>query len=120
MNQLNSIFTDDLTSAKVEKIGQKQYKVGKAFMLFGLFGIIALFALSMIVMVLYSPYTLFSYVLAMRTMSGSELLDLIVNLIVFASYVSIFLAMIGIPLYFHGIKLFALGRIAVNTEKDKQ
>lgn len=120
MNKFKQILSEDMTSAKLEKMGQKQYKLGKAFMLFGLCGIIALVLISFIVVVLYSPYTLFSYVLLLRTTSGLAILDLIVNIIVFLSYVSILLAIIGFPLYFHGINTFALGRIAVNTEKDKQ
>ena len=115
---LKFIFTNELISSDVEHYGQGCYKTGKRFMFFGACGLIILILISLIVITTYSSYTLFNYVLLLNTLSGSDLLDFFVNALVLLSYIGIFLGIIGIPIYFYGINLFALGRIAHNTEKE--
>ena len=115
---IKSFLTKELTSDDIENKGQKNYKLGKFFMFCGVCGLALLVVISLIVVAAYSTYTLFNYVLLLNTLSGIGLVDFLVNVLVFVSYASILLGFIGIPLYFYGINLFALGRIAHNTEKE--
>ena len=118
MNTIVSFLSKYLTSADVENKGQRNYRLGKLFMLCGGCGLALLIFISLIVVLAYSTYTLFNYVLVLNTLSGVGIVDFLVNVLVFASYAGILLGFIGIPLYFYGINLFALGRIAHNTEKS--
>ena len=114
---LTSILTRELSPALIEEKGQKSYKLGKLFIFIGICALALLLLISLIVALFYSPYELFCYVLVFNTMSGVKILDWLVNTLVFVSYAGISLGCVGVPFYFYGINLYALGKIASNTEK---
>jgi hypothetical protein len=107
-----------ITSEKLEDKGQNLYKLGKLFMFAGICGFGVLLLISLIVLVTYSSDALFEYVLLLDTDSGALFIDFLVNTLVFFSYLGIILGFAGIPMYFSGLNIFALGRIAHNTEKN--
>ena len=114
LNQL----TAPITSEKLETKGQNLYKLGKVFTFAGVCGLGLLLLISIIVICAYDPSVLFGYVLLLNTLSGVGTVDFLVNILVFVSYLGILLGIVGIPLYISGLNLFALGRIAHNTEKE--
>ena len=107
-------FKKDLTAAEVERKGQKGYKLGKIFMLVGLCGFVLLLLIVGI-----------GEVMDPGANDGIEALffdvpndlSFVLPLIALA-YIGVLLGIIGIGLYNIGINRFALGRIAVNTEKE--
>lgn len=112
-------LTDPITSEKLERKGQKLYKLGKVFMFAGVCGLGLLLLISLFVIVVAGPYAcfnaLFNYVLVLNAGEGAYVL---VNILVFVSYLGLLLGIVGIPMYTSGLKFFALGRIANNTEKE--
>ena len=114
-------LTDPITSEKLERKGQKLYKLGKVFMFAGVCGLGLLLLISLVVIVVVGPYacfsSLFNYVLVLNADAGQGGAYVLVNVLVFVSYLGLLLGIVGIPMYTSGLKFFALGRIAHNTEK---
>ena len=110
-------LTDPITSEKLETKGQKLYKLGKVFMFAGVCGL-GLLLLTSLFVILFCPIpnALFNYVLALNASAPSGLL--LARILVFVSYLGLLLGIVGIPMYTSGLKFFALGRIANNTEKE--
>ncbi|MBQ7906636.1 MAG: hypothetical protein IJ309_01535 [Clostridia bacterium] len=97
-----------ITSEKVEGLGQKLYKISKWVMLIAALCFVTFFVVALI----------------LAACEGCEIGELLIfdsdtYIIPFTaiSYLSLVVCLIGVGLYFSGINLYAVGRIAVNTEK---
>ena len=108
-----SNFFSPMTSEKLEKKGQAFYLGGKVLMLIGIIGLGMLLLSMIITMMLFGPEGI-ALLFLFEFGSGFEFMYLIMPL----SYIGILLGIAGIGLYFFGINLYALGRIAHNTEKE--
>ena len=89
------------------------YKLGKLFSFGGLCGL-GLFILSILITLMVGGG---SYVESLLSFDISEEFAFM-YLIMPLSYLGIVLGAIGVPMYFNGLSIFALGRIAHNTEKE--
>ena len=108
-----TLLTRPITSEKLEDKGQSFYKLGKIFCFCGLCGF-ALLLLSVLITLIVG--------------GGDWVVDLLIfdidddfafmYAIIPVAYLGVCLGLIGIPLYFSGLNIFALGRIAHNTEKE--
>ncbi len=104
---------DDMTSEKLEKKGQQYYKIG---ILGSIIGIIGLFLLYISILI----------TLSVAGESGIASLFLLsipkkyayLNTIMIFSYIFISCGIISNRFFFNGLLMFALGRIAHNTEKE--
>ena len=111
-----SFFTkllSPMTSEKLENKGQFFYKAGKLGMFCGLAGLGLLILSILGTLIIEGP----SWVVYLLTFDISGEFAFMYPIMV-VSYLSIIYGAIGIGLYFYGINLFALGRIAHNTEKE--
>ena len=111
-----SFFTkllSPMTSEKLENKGQFFYKAGKLGMFCGLAGLGLLILSILGTLIIGRP----SWVVDLLTF-GIRGEFAFMYLIMVISYLAIVYGAIGIGLYFYGINLFALGRIAHNTEKE--
>ena len=106
-------LTKPITSERLEEIGQSFYKLGKGFFFYGLIGL-AMFLLSIIGALVINGGEGVSYLLEFD-LSGYEFMYIILPL----SYMGIVFGVAGVPMYFSGLIIFALGRIAHNTETEK-
>ena len=116
MIDLKEILNRDITSFDIQRKGIRSHKLGKWFMAIGLFGISLLLLISIVVVILYDSYALI-YVLGFEVDSGAAFVDFVVCILLIVSYIAISFGIVGVPLYFYGINTFALGRIAVNSER---
>lgn len=107
MEKLTNFLTSPMTSKKVEQKGQGFINLGR---LFGLIGVIsfALWFISTVIALIAGNY--FIDVLILEFDSDFA------KVIFVICYLGTTIGFFGIPLYFTGLKLFTLGRIAVNTE----
>ena len=108
-----NFLTRPITSERLENKGQSLYKLGKIFSFFGIIGF-AVLLLSVLVGLIIEGGDGALYVLSLDYDSEYVFLYLLVPL----SYIGILLGIVGIPMYFNGLTVFALGRIAHNTEKQ--
>ena len=113
----NATFTqkmlEPITSEKVEQKGQTIYKVGKIGILCGLLG------LGLIILFVLGTVLIFGSEYVGRTLAlnfDPSVAFLIP--IMLCAYLGIVFGVASIFLYFYGMQLFALGRIAHNTEKN--
>ena len=102
-----------ITSEKLEKKGQHFYKAGKVCLFAGAIGL-GLFILSIIGTMLVGSPAWINNLLAFEIDPGFEFMNPNMAL----SYLGILAGIVGSVLYFNGMKYFALGRIASNTEKE--
>ena len=102
-----------LTSEKVEKKAQTFYKVGKLGMLCGLIAMVLLILSVLITLMIGRP----SWVEDLLILDIDDDFFFMYPIMIL-SYLGILFGAVGVGLYFYGINLFALGRIAHNTEKD--
>jgi hypothetical protein len=107
-----SFLTRPITSDRLEAKGQSLYKTGKIFTFIGICGF-SLFALILIIAALLYGSSGILYVLSFDLYDFEFVIPLLI-----ISYISILLGIIGVPMYFSGLNIFALGRIAHNTEKE--
>ena len=108
-----NFLTRPITSERLEEKGQSLYKLGKVFSFCGLIGF-CMFVLSILGALAVKGGSAILFLLEFNLGSGYEFMYLILPV----SYIGILLGIIGIPMYFHGLNIFALGRIARNTEKE--
>ena len=106
-------LSDSITSSMLEEKGQALYKKGKLFMLIGKCGFALFLALVLGALLIYGEYGLIN-LLNFDLPTGYEIFLILLVL----SYIAILLGLSGIVMYFNGLNLFGLGRIAVNTEKE--
>jgi hypothetical protein len=111
MANLTEILNSDLTSERVEKKGQWFYKRSKPLILIGICGMILLLIFCIIGYMDIGVRTLLE-VLTLQYGEAMSALTLV-------CYIAILCGCVGIGWYFYGIQTFALGRIAVNTEKEQ-
>ena len=102
-----------MTSEKLESKGQFFYKAGKLGMFCGLAGLGLLILSILGTLTVGRP----SWVVDLLTFSIHGDFAFMYPIMV-VSYLAIIYGAIGIGMYFYGINLFALGRIAHNTEKE--
>lgn len=103
----------NMTSTDVERIGQNLTKSGKYLMVIGLYSS-GLFLLILLIAALINGPTGISYALAFN-FDGYEIGIPFMGL----SYMGMTCGILGIPMYFGGLNIFVLGRIAHNTEKEQ-
>ena len=103
-------MNSEITSEKVEQKGQKLYKMGKSFMVIGLYAV-ALFVLIGLISIETGASFIDPFIFYVA--DGYKFAYLFVVI----TYVGLLLGIAGPFLYTRGITLYALGRIAVNTEK---
>ena len=89
------------------------FKFGKIFMFCGLCGLGA-FVISLLVSLLIGGG---EYLVGMLAFDFDETFAFMYAILPL-SYLGMLAGCIGVPLYFNGIKIFALGQIANNTEKE--
>ena len=102
-----------ITPKKLERKGQSCYKAGKICLFIGLVGLI-LFVLSVTVTGIIGTPEWVSNQLALQI--GEQFAFMYPIMIL--SYLGMLTGSVGCFLYFIGLILFALGRIAKNTEKE--
>ena len=109
-------LTRPITSERLEEKGQSLYKLGKIFSFVGLcgFGLIILIG---IIATIIAPSEGFVNVITLNMSRLGRSYAFCIPIIII-SYIGILLGMIGIPMYFNGLSIFVLGRIAHNTEKE--
>ena len=104
-------LTRPITSEKLEEKGQSIYKTSKIFMFIGLCGLAFMLLICIICLAM-----------------GGDFVDPItfsiydddfawVYFFVVIAYLAILLGIASVPMYFSGLNIYALGRIAHNTEK---
>ena len=101
-----------MTAKKVEEKGQSLIAAGKICMLIGLCAL-GLFLLIVLISFSINGTDGFSHVLEFDFEDYEFGIPFLI-----LSYLGTLAGICGIPMYFSGLKLFALGRIAVNTEKN--
>jgi hypothetical protein len=111
--ELMDFLNTPITSDRLEAKGQALYLRGKRFMFIGACGF-ALLVLISIVAVLLEGVDGVAYLFTFDVDEDY----MFAILLMLASYIGIILGFIGIPMYFSGLNIFALGRIAHNTEKE--
>ena len=113
----NATFTqkilEPITSKKVEQKGQKIYKVGKIGMLCGLIGLVLMILFVLGTVVIFGG----EYIGNTLALKFDPSVAFLMPLMLFA-YLGVVFGVVSIFLYFYGMQLFALGRIAHNTEKN--
>ena len=106
---MSLLSTDPITSAKLEEKGQNIYKISKMGMFAGILAII----LAVII-------GLLSIALGARFISPFifEVADeyAFAYFFVVVDYIALLWGLVSIPMYFTGLNIFGLGRIAHNTE----
>ena len=113
-----NFLTRPITSERLEQKGQSLYKVGKILTFCGICALVLLVVLALIVISGYGAEGLaFTFALVGFGGSGIEVFGSFVALL---SYVGILLGIVGSVMYFQGLHIFALGRIAHNTEKENK
>ena len=112
-NLIMEFLTRPITSERLEEKGQSLYKLGKIFSFVGVIGF-AVLLLSVLITLIFFGGSGVAYLLSFEVGSEFAIMYLILPL----SYIGILLGIIGIPMYFNGLSIFALGRIAHNTEKE--
>ena len=100
-----------MSAKKLEEKGQSIYKQSKILMFIGLCGFALLLLSVLITLIIYPDYVL--DLLILNIGSAYAIMYLIIPL----SYLGILFGLAGIPMYFSGINIYALGRIAHNTRK---
>ena len=107
---MQNFLNSELTPEKVEAKGQKLHRLSKIGMLIGLCGI-ALF----VIIGLISIATGASFIAPMifHVYHGYEFSYFFVVI----DYLALILGIVGCSVYFRSLELYALGKIAVNTEK---
>ena len=115
-NLVMEFLTRPITSERLEEKGQSLYKLGKIFSFVGLcgFGLIILIG---IIATIIAPSEGFVNVITLNMSRLGRSYAFCIPIIII-SYIGILLGMIGIPMYFNGLSIFVLGRIAHNTEKE--
>ena len=108
-----TILLSPMTSEKLENKGQFFYKAGKLGLFCGLAGLVLLILSILGTLIVVGPYWVVD-LLAFKIASKFAFM----YPIMVVSYLAIIYGAISIGLYFYGINLFALGRIAHNTEKE--
>ena len=101
-----------LNSREVENKGLALYRAGKTGMICGLIGLGMLILSILGTMIIEKP----KYVVNTLTFDFDKEYGFMYP-IMFIAYFFILYGIIGIRLYFSGMHLFAIGRIASNTEK---
>ena len=107
MKFLNS----QITSKMVEQKGQKMYMLSKWFMFIGLCSFALTFLIGIISVALDGAF-FGPFIFALGRDYAFAYIFVAID------YIAKVLGLIGIGLYFKVISLFALGRIALNTEKE--
>lgn len=112
--KLQSFLSHTLTSSDVEKKGQKLYKLGKLFMLIGLVGFSLMLFTALLNLIFDgdADALLGPFIFKLRRQISFA------YLFVALGYLGTLLGIVGIFFYNVGINRFALGHIAVNTEKN--
>ena len=107
-----NLYYDPITSEKLEEKGQSMYRASKTYLFLGIFGIVFMNIICLICVATGGDYTdpLIMHIHHSYAWAG---------IFIIVAYMCIFSGIIGIPMYFYGIIIFALGRIAYNTEKPK-
>ena len=105
-------LTRPITSERLEEKGQSLYKLGKKFIFMGVCGFAVLLLSMLIALAMYGSEGLINLIIL--NLRGFELMYVIVPV----AYIGVCLGLIGVPMYFNGLNVFALGRIARNTEKE--
>ena len=114
MNLFKKFNVDkDMTSKRVEEIGQSFIKAGRYCMTIGLYSL-GLFLLILLIAAVVNGATGILYALAFD-FDGYEIGIPFMGL----SYMGMMFGILGVPMYFIGLNIFALGRIAHNTEKEQ-
>ena len=106
-------FSEPITSAKVEQKGQKIYKAGKIGMMSGLVGLILIVLFVLGTTVIFGGEYIGDTLALKFDSSVAFLMPIMI-----CAYLGVVFGVVGIFLYFYGMQLFVLGRIAHNTEKN--
>ena len=104
----------NMTSTDVERIGQNLTKAGKYLMVTGLYSSGLIF-LTLLIAILINGPTGISHALAFNF----DRYETIGRVFMGLSYMGMTCGILGILVYFSGLNIFALGRIAHNTEKEQ-
>ncbi len=107
-----SFLNDTINSEKIEEKGQQLYLNAKSGMASGLCAFVLL-NITCYICFFNGGYYFDPLIFNMPSDYNW------VNILVFALYITMIYGIICIPMYFNGIIIFALGRIAHNTEKPK-
>lgn len=105
---LKEFLSRDLTSKKVEEKGQNLYKNSKLLMFIGLCGIGLAIIMGLISLILGGEF-FYPFIFEI---SGYEF----AIIFIIADYIALLCGIIGIGWYHYSLNLFAIGRIAANTE----
>jgi len=106
---MKNFLHSKLTSEKVEAKGQKLHRLSKIGMLIGLCGIALVVIIGLISVATGADFN-------KPLIFDAEGYEFSYAFVVIA-YLALVLGVISIPVYFRSFELYALGRIAVNTEK---
>ena len=106
-------LTRPITAERLEKKGQSLYKSGKILIFCGLCGL-GLIILSILLTGILVGFDEVEYLLTFQISDEYAFMYIIMPL----SYLGFLLGLIGVPMYFNGLNIFALGKIANNTEKN--
>lgn len=104
-------LNQSITSEKLEQIGQNIYKFAKLGMIAGLCAIALMFIIGLI-SVGTGAYFISPFIFEIADIFAFAYPFVIVD------YLALIWGLASIPMYFVGLKIFALGRIAHNTEKN--
>ena len=107
MNLLKTTTTKD-----VENKGQNMIKAGRVMMFLGLIGL-GVFVLMSLIALIVDGASAFLNLLSFDRLDG---IFALAYLLLPASYLTVVGGFVGIWAYFYGMHLFALGRVAVNTD----
>lgn len=102
-----------LTSKEIEDKGLKMMNAGKILAITGLCGLGLIVLICLISMSMGGP----AYALMALTFTVHSSFAFVIPFMIIA-YLAFLCLFPGITLYYNGLKLYALGRIAVNTEKE--
>lgn len=110
-----NFLTRPMTSERLEKKGQSLYKLGKIFMFCGICAVVVL----LVVVLIAAGMEGVLYTLSLSGFSGTGI-EVFGSFMALVSYIGILLGIAGFIMYFQGLNIFALGRIAHNTEKESK
>ena len=114
LENLKKNIKTNLTSKGVESLGQRFYTLGKLFWVFGILGLALLIVICLFTAIIGGD----ADDVVEALLFGLDGSYFFVSILVAICYLAIVAGIAGIPMFFYGLQLFALGRIAVNTEKS--